>query len=408
MSRSLLLLLALVISTTTVTQSSDWPQWRGPNRDGLADFKPPQVWPDKLTLKWKITVGEGHSSPIVAGNRVYVHARVSDNETVSCFELTTGKQLWQQANATPYQMHPAAVGHGKGPKSTPVLAGGRLYTLGISGMLSCFDAGNGRVLWRKDFSGQFKATSPLFGTAMSPLVDSGLVIAHVGGNDSGALTAFNAATGEVKWRWDGDGPGYASPIIVTIDGSKQIVTQTQKNIVGVSFATGELLWSVPFTTEYSQNAVTPIEVNGLLIFSGINRGTIALKVSKHANKWDHHQVWLNQDVSMYMNSPVARGNLVFGMSHKRKGQFFCLDAATGKTLWTSDGRDGDNAAIVRGGDVLFLLSTDATLSLARASGEGFQPVKKYTVADSPTWAHPALTNAGLLIKDAKTLALWAF
>ncbi|HEU4388496.1 MAG TPA: PQQ-binding-like beta-propeller repeat protein [Blastocatellia bacterium] len=408
MMRLLSLLFGFFISTSPLALPSDWPQWRGPNRDGLADFRPPKAWPDKLTLKWKITVGEGHSSPVVAGNRVYTHTRVSDNETVSCFDLATGKQLWQQAYAAPYQMHPAAVGHGKGPKSTPVIAAGKVYTLGISGILSCFDAVSGRVLWRKDFSSQFKTTSPLFGTAMSPLVDSGLLIAHAGGHDSGALTAFDAATGQVKWRWNGDGPGYASPIIVAIDGGRQVVTQTQENIVGVSFATGELLWRVPFTTEYTQNVVTPVEVKGLLIFSGINNGTMALKLSKQGNKWSHEQVWLNQDVSMYMNSPVARGNLLFGMSHKRKGQFFCLEAASGKTLWTSEGRDGDNAAIICGGDVLLLLSTDATLTIARASGEGFQPVKKYTVADSPTWAHPAITSAGLLIKDAKTLALWGF
>src|SRR5437016_4818451 len=124
-----------------VSFAQDWPQWRGPNRDGVAaSFTAPKVWPDKLKTVWKLQVGLGHSSPVFVGRRVYLLSRQEENEVASCFDLDTGKQLWRDSYPTPYMMNPAAVSHGKGPKSTPVVYNNKLYTLGISGILSCYDA----------------------------------------------------------------------------------------------------------------------------------------------------------------------------------------------------------------------------------------------------------------------------
>lgn len=180
----------------------DWPQWRGPTRDGLASgFRAPAVWPAELKQEWKIILGEGYSSPVVAAGKVYLLSRKEEREVVSAVDVATGRLVWQQSYPAPYQMNPAATRHGKGPKSTPVASGGRLYTLGISGILSCFDAASGELRWRKDFALRFRATTPLYGAAMSAIVDQGLLIAHVGGHDQGALSAFDAATGEARWSW---------------------------------------------------------------------------------------------------------------------------------------------------------------------------------------------------------------
>jgi len=386
--------------------TQDWAQWRGPNRDGVvASFTAPKAWPDKLKTIWKVSVGIGHSSPVVVGRRVYLHSRQDETEVASCFDLETGKQLWRDSYPTPYAMNPAAVSHGKGPKSTPVVDNNRLYTLGISGILSCYDAATGKLRWRREFSKTSKVTSPLYGTAMSPIVDRGLLIAHVGGDDSGALTAFDADTGELRWSWSGDGPGYASPITAEFGGVRQIVTQTQKYIVGVNVANGQLLWQIPFETEYVQNIVTPVLYKQTLIFSGLDKGTIAIRILKRGAKWETEQVWHNPDVSMYMSSPVVSGDYLFGLSHKRKGQFFCLDVRTGQTLWTSNGREGDNAAMVVAGQLLFLLTDAAELLVARSGPKQLEVLKKYTVAESPTWAHPVLVGNRILIKDASTLAL---
>jgi outer membrane protein assembly factor BamB len=388
--------------------TKEWPQWRGPGRDGnVAEFSHPQTWPDSLTQKWKVEVGTGHASPIVSDGKVYLHSRQNEQEVASCLNLGTGERLWRTAYPAPYTMNPAATGHGKGPKSTPVLHDGKLYTLGISGILSCFDADTGNLKWQKDFSSQFAQTSPIYGTAMSPLVEGELLIVHVGGHNQGALIAFDADTGDVRWSWSEDGPGYASPIVVELEGTKQIVTQTQNYCVGVSAATGEPLWRMPFTTAYDQNIVTPVIYDGLLIFSGLEKGTMAIKVTRSGNEWSTEQVWHNPDVSMYMNSPVLSGDLLFGLSHRRRGQFFCLDARSGSTLWMSDGQQGENAAIIAAGDVLFFLTNNSELIVVKRSAKGFEPISRYTVAESPTWAHPVILGRQFLIKDATTLALWS-
>jgi outer membrane protein assembly factor BamB len=303
-------------------------------------------------------------------------------------------------------MNPAATRHGKGPKSTPIVHDSKLYTLGISGILSCFDARTGDLKWRKGFSEEFAKTSPLYGTAMSPLIEAKLLIAHVGGHDQGALIAFDVETGEVKWSWEGDGPGYTSPIVAELAGSRQIITQTQNYCIGISAPTGELLWRIPFTTVYDQNIVTPVIYQERLIFSGVNKGTMAIKIIKQGNKWSTEQIWHNPKVSMYMNSPVISDELLFGFSPKRGGYLFCLNVQTGSTLWTSPGQQGDNAACLSAGEILFFLTTDARLLVVKRSATGFDLITQYTVADSPTWAHPIILGQQLLIKDTSTLALW--
>jgi outer membrane protein assembly factor BamB len=399
----------LCLIAATAFCATDWPQWRGAHRDGsVSSFHEPQVWPERLTKKWRTAVGIGHASPIFANGRIYVFSRQQDREVVSSVNPEDGRIMWSQSYAAPYKMNPAAQKHGEGPKSTPVFDSGRIFTLGISGILSSYDAATGKLRWQKEFSQQFAHTFPLFGTAMSPVVDRGLLIAHVGGNDSGALTAFDADSGQVRWSWKQDGPGYASPVIVELAGVRQVVTQTQQNIVGVDAASGALLWRIPFTTPYVQNIVTPIVYRDSLIFSGLSKGVMAVAVSNSNGRWSTKELWNNQDVSMYMSSPVISGELLFGFSHKSKGQFFCLDPRTGVTKWTGAPRQGDNAAMVSAGDLLFLLKDDAELIVARASGTGLQPIHSYSVADSPTWAHPLALDNGVVIKDLDSLALWNF
>ena len=411
MNRKLALLLVFVVGGMVLQTSpaQDWPQWRGPHRDGvLTGFSEPRVWPEKLKPLWKVVVGVGHSSPVVAGGRVYLHSRQEEQEIVSCLDLSSGRLIWKDSYPVPYTMNPAATGHGKGPKSTPVVSEGRLYAFGITGVLSCFDTNTGRLIWRKEFSKEFKETSPLFGVSMSPLVDGGLVIVNVGGHDQGALSAFDALTGGLKWSCKGDGPGQASPIIADFGGVRQVVTQTQNHLIGVDVSNGKLLWSIPFTTEYDQNIVTPVVHGQTLIYSGVFQDTAAIKVINKGNVWTTEKVWTNPAVSMYMNSPVISGDLLFGFSHRNKGQFFCLDVGTGTTLWTSEGRYGENAAIVNAPQVLFLLTNDAQLIVAAKNARKFDPIRRYTVAESPTWAHPVVVGDRVLIKDLSTLALLSF
>jgi outer membrane protein assembly factor BamB len=402
------LAMAAVLTLVDLAAAQDWPQWRGPARDGLAAKGAARAqWPASLKPAWKVSVGEGHASPVVVGNRVYVFARRGEDEALECLDLATGKSLWRQAHPAPYTMNPAASGHGKGPKSTPVVAGGRVFTFGIAGALTAHDAASGTVLWRHDFKQRFKATSPTFGTAMSPAVDGERVIAHVGGENDGSLSAFDAKSGVERWSWKADGPGYASPIVATLAGRRQVVTQTQLNVVGLAADTGELLWKIPFTTAYEQNSVTPVISGDVVVYSGLDKGVRAVRIVQRASGFAAEPVWSNDEVASYMSTPVLEGGVLYGLSHKKKGQLYALDLATGKTLWLSEGRLGDNAALVASGGALLALTTDAALIVAKQDPKAYSVIRSYTVADSPTWAHPAPTAGGILVKDKESLALWS-
>ena len=393
---------ALAVLCATSAQA-DWPQWRGPNRDGTgASLAEPARWPEQLTQRWKISVGGGHSSPVLVGNRIYLHTRQQDDEVISAIDAATGKVIWQDRYPAPYRVHRSAAAHGPGPKSTPVVAGGRVFTLGISGILSALDAGSGKVLWRKPAP----ATPPTYGATMSPAVDGGLVIAHVGGHGSGALTAFDAATGAEKWAWAGDGPGYASPVIATFGGTKQVVTQSQNKVVSVSAADGRLLWELPLRTPYNQNSVTPLVYDGLVIYSGLEHPLAAVRPVNKGGTWTTEQVWENANEGMYMSSPVIVGSTLYGMSNRNRGHFCAVDLSTGKTLWATRGREAENAALVTTGKLLLVLEDDAELVIARPSPASFEVLRRYTVAQSPTWAHPVVDGNRIFIKDAEALTLW--
>jgi outer membrane protein assembly factor BamB len=386
--------------------TAEWPQWRGPNRDGLVGgVNAPAAWPKELKQNWRVTVGIGHSSPVVSNGVVYQFARQGEDEVLVALDASTGKELWRSAaTPAPYTVNPAASGHGKGPKSTPTVANGRVYTLGIAGLLSAHDAKTGRLVWRKDFSKQFPVTSPLYGTSMSPVVVGDLLIAHVGGHDKGALTAFDAATGAVKWSYDADGPAYASPVLLTVGGERQVVAFTQKELVSVSAATGGLLWKLPAKTEYDTNCNTPVVYKDTFIVTLEGQGLVAFRPVREGGRWAAREVWRNEENELYMNTPVLHGSTLYGLSMRKKGQFFALDAATGKTLWQGPGRMGENASIINVAGTLLALTNDAVLYVLPASASSFAPAAQYTVATSQTWAHPVFLGETILIKDETTLA----
>lgn len=402
--------LGWLASALGAAAAADWPQWRGPGRDGrIPEFAAPAVWPKELTRQWKVEVGQGHASPVVEGDRVFLLTRENDDEVVRALGMADGKELWKAAYPASFQPSPWALGHGKGPKATPVVADGKLYTVGIDSIVTCWDAASGKQLWRREFSGRFKKISPYFyGIAASPLVHDDALVAFVGRYSDGATIAFDRASGKTKWEWAGDGPGYASAVVATLGGAEQVITQSQNACIGLSPSDGSLLWSVPFKTDYDQNIVTPVVAGDLVIFSGLGKPTIGCRLKKAGGKWTAESVWENADMSMYMSSPVVAGGRLVGLANRKKGQFFCLDLADGKTLWTSDGRMGENAALLAAGDIVLALTTNRQLVVFKASAEKFAPLATYEVADEATWAHPAVVGKSVLVKDRKTLARWSW
>jgi len=386
-----------------------WPGWRGPGRDGwVAGFQPPARWPERLERVWQVEVGSGYATPVVSGGRVYQHARQGDDEVVWCFDIETGAVKWRRSYATPFKMGRGGERHGKGPKSSPALADGRLFTMSITGLLSAWDANSGELLWRGDYSSRFGKGHPYWGAATSPLVDGDRVVVHFGMDDSGALIALDAESGKEVWSHGNDGASYASPILVEIQGRRQIVELTMKGLASVDSESGRLLWEYPYPQiGTDQNMVTPLYHRGLVLQGGENRGIRGLEPRLDNGVWTVHERWHQKEVALNMSAAVVNGDLLYGFSHFGLGRLFCLDTKTGEVLWQGPGRTGENVAFLAIPGHVVALVNDGELKIMAANGDRFEKVASYRVSESPTWAHPVLLENGILVKDDQTLTLWS-
>ena len=386
--------------------AQEWTGWRGPGRDGVVlAGQALRAWPAAFARAWRVESGEGYSSPVVSGGRVFLHSREGDAEVVTAFDLSGGMRLWQRDYPARYTQNTIVPGDLPGPFATPAVDGGRVFTLGAAGILSSWDAASGALLWRNDYSAAVQVTGLFCGTSASPIVSGGMLIVQVGSDAGGGrVLALDPATGGEIWVWRGVGPGYASPIVVEIEGRRQVVTLTESSIVGLDAANGGLLWSVPFTDEWHENIVTPVWTGEHLVVSGPRRGTHAFAVRREGAEWQAAPAWSNARVTMYMSSPVLAAGTLYGHSSTRSGQFVALDAQTGAVRWASEGREGDHVSVLLAGGDLLLLTSDAELLVAAADAAAFAVARQYEVADGATWAMPVPLPDGLLVRDATGLA----
>jgi len=399
--------IALVATTlgAQAQRSTDWTQWRGPNRDGAAPFSAPQTWPEQLTQKWKLEVGTGYATPIVVGNRVYVFARQGENELMMALDADTGKEVWKTPGyPATFTMMSATTPHGPGPKSTPVFVNGRLFTIGMTGVVTAWDASTGKVVWQKP--GDTKNMPFFTSHAFSPVVSNGLVIFHLGGDAGGALTAFDVNTGAEKWSWKGDGPGYGSPVLANLGGTNQIITITQAKLVSVDAATGAVLWERPWVSPNKTNSITPVVYGQTVIVSGNGDPTTAFSVARRDGKWVAEPAWTNADAPMRMSNPVLAGDTLYGLSTRNNGQYFAVDAKTGKTLWLSEPRQAANAAMATAGPLVLSLENDGELVVLRASQTAFELVKRYKLSTAETWTQGVYAGNRIFVKDVTALAMW--
>jgi outer membrane protein assembly factor BamB len=230
---------------------------------------------------------------------------------------------------------------------------------------------------------------------------------HVGGDHEGVLMALDAVTGNEHWRYASDGAAFGSPMIADFSGTRTLVTLTTQKLVGLDLAIGRVLWERPFKVAYDTNSNTPIIHRGAIIVSGHDAGTMALRpVKQGAQGWTLERLWETSAVEMKLSNGVIIDDALFGMSHKNSGQMFALDPVTGKVLWTGKPREATNSALVKAGDLLVMLHDDGQLIVARPSRTGLDRLRTYSVADSATWAQPALSGNRIFVKDVSTLALW--
>jgi outer membrane protein assembly factor BamB len=341
-------------ASSAMVQAQDWSQWRGEQRDARAmKFAAPKTWPKELTRKWKVTVGDGVASPALVGDKLYVFSRQDGSEVIRCLSAADGKELWSDKYESLGASGPAQ--GFSGPRSTPAIAGGKLVTLGVRGMVSSYDAATGQKLWRKD---DFKAW-PNFHPSSSPMIVDGLIIAQLGGRENGALVAYDSKTGEQKWKWSGPSPSYASPILASIGGTQVIIAQTESKLVAVKVADGTLAWELAGGGPggggqggqgggpggggggeggrggrgggRDYKAATPLLDGQTLIVGG--RGFKAVKLEKSGDKIVGTEVWNNADKSVQFASPTLHDGMIYGLAGNN--ELFCLNAKDGKLAWAA-------------------------------------------------------------------------
>jgi outer membrane protein assembly factor BamB len=403
-SRMKVVLLSLTMTTfATGIYAQDWPQWRGANRDAkVTNFEAPKTWPKELAQKWKVAVGSGDATPALVGDKLYVFSRQEGEEVLRCLEAASGKEIWQGKYAAEAISGPDAAIH-SGPRSSPIVAGGKIITLGVSGILSCFDAGTGKTVWQKN---DFQGLWPRFHTATSPIVVDGLCIAQLGKESDGAIVAYDLSSGDQKWKWAGEGPGYASPVLVTVGDTKMIVTETAKSMVGIGASDGKLLWQTPYAPQgMAYNAATPIVDGQTVIFCGQGRGARALKIEKQGDTFSTKELWSNPENSVQFNTPVLKNGMLFGLS--QRGNFFCINAETGKTAWADPlGGRGGFGSIIDAGPVLLALTSKAQLTAFEPSDKQYTELASLKVSEKATYAYPVVAGNRLFVKDQDSVTLW--
>jgi outer membrane protein assembly factor BamB len=392
-------LIPIVLAAAAPAQ--DWPQWRGPNRDDkVPGFTAPATWPQEFHQNWKVSVGQADATPALAGGKLYVFARVDENEVLQCLDAATGNALWSNKYEVMAATGPAA--KHPGPRSSPTVAEGKVVTLGVRGTLSCLDAADGKLLWRKDDVRGW----PQFFTAMSPLLANGLCIAQLGSKTNGVIIAYDLSTGAEKWRWSGDGPAYASPVIMSVGDAKLIVAQTDKRVVAVNLADGKLAWEAPFVPSGmgGGNMATPIIDGQTIIYTGVGRGAVAVQLEKQADAFTAKQLWANTEMSPRFCTPVLKDGLLYGLGDKTG--FYCINAKTGQTAWSEPTARGGFGSILDAGSVLLALTPKAHLIVIQPSDKAYTEVASIKVADSDTYAQPVLVGNRLFIEDQTSVTLW--
>jgi outer membrane protein assembly factor BamB len=405
------------------SHAADWPQWRGPNRDG--------VWAEAgvverfeagpLPIKWRVPIGSGYCGPTVADGRVFVMDRVTEpsrQERVHCFDAATGTSLWSYAYECAYER----VQYQAGPRASVTIDDDRAYSLGTMGHLHCFKVKSGKVQWGHDCRKEYDARVPVWGIACAPLVEGGLVIVQIGGRDNGCLMAFDKATGQEKWRALGDPASYSAPIIIDQAGRRVLVCVTGRRVVGLDPQTGGLYWEYPFPPkEMVITIATPVFDGDHLFVTSFYEGSLLLQVD--GDKLAVESLWRRQGASEQrtdalhccISTPLILGDYLYGVDSY--GELRCLDLKTGDRIWenltaTPKAR-WSNIHMVRHGDRVWMFNERGELVIARLAPDGFHEISRAKLLDPTkeqldqrggvTWSHPAFANRCVFARNDQEL-----
>ena len=400
------LFLPLVLAAVSL-HAADWPQWRGPGRDGHVKGAP---WPatldeDVLRQTWRVELGPGYSGPIVAGERVFVTETLARKiEMVRALDRTTGKELWrhewQGAMSVPF----FAKANGDWIRATPAYSDGRLFVAGMRDVLVCLDAATGAEQWRLDFPAKLQSALPSFGFVSSPLVEGDAVYVQAGGG----FCRVNARTGDIVWRTLVDeggmhGSAFSSPVFASLAGRRQLVVQTREKLAGVNPADGAVLWEQPVPAFRGMNILTPTVLGDLVFTSTYGGKTAGFRVTHTAEKWTVDKAW-EFKAQGYMTSPVLVKDTAY--LHLRSQRAMAIDVPTGAERWTSGEGFGKYWSLVANGDRLLALDERGILFLLQATPEKFEKLAQRKVSDAETWAHVAVCGDEIFIRELHAITAW--
>ena len=380
---------------------ADWPQFLGSNRDSTSPEKVP-AWKAKPKEVWSKGVGEAHSSPVVAKGVVYAFYKPAkkDADMLAAFDAKTGELLWESS----YDRAKFQPLFGEGPRGTPTVDGDRVYTLGNTGVLACWDiTKKGEIVWKVDTLKDFKAKNLTFGASTSPTVIGQHVVVMVGGKGAG-IVGFDKATGKIAWQTTEDTPSYASPIAVGTGDKTELVFLTNSHIRSLTARDGQELWKFPFVDKLLESSTTPVKVGDLYVAGSVMSGSVGISIVDNVPK----QVWKNEKLTCYFSTPVAVGEYLYMVNGKASLTdasiiLRCVEAKTGKIAWEKGNVGKYHAALVKTGDgKLLFLDDGGNLMLLEPNAKEYKELARAKVCGE-TWAHPALSDGKLYLRDDKKL-----
>ena len=419
-------IIALFFCTILVSVGAladDWPQWRGPNRDGvwsetgiIDDFPGPQIEP-----RWRVPISSGYSGPTVAAGRVYVTDRVrepNDSERVLCFDFETGRKLWAHEYECPY----AKVSYPAGPRAAVTIDDGRAFALGTKGHLHCLDAASGRVLWKKTPDVDYSVRVPIWGIASAPLVEGELLIVQIGAVGGACIVALDKTSGKEVWRALDDKVSYSAPIVIEQAGRRVLVCWTGEHVAGLDPASGTVYWKYPFEpNKMVINVPTPVVDGDHLFVTAFYDGALMLRLLER-EPWVE-RMWRRQGRSerntdalhCMISTPYMEGRYVYGVDSY--GELRCLDVLTGDRIWedrtaTPEAR-WSNIHMVRNGDRMWMFNERGELIIATLSPQGFHEISRAKLIEPTTeqlrsrggvcWSHPAYANRHVIARNDREM-----
>ncbi len=390
---SLVLLLML-----NMAQAADWPEWRGPARDGICkETGLLKSWPaEGPKILWQAPMGAGFSAVAVAAGRVFTQYQQDKAQWAVAFDEATGKELWKIQTGGEFTNYP-------GPRATPTVDGDKVYVLNALGDLLCLEAATGKTVWQKNILKEAGAPIMNWGMACSPLVDKDRLIVIAGKSNGSSVMALNKTNGNIVWKSLNDVAGYSSPQLVTIAAKPQYVIFTGEALVGLDQANGRELWRSPWATKFDVNSAMPVvSANKIFIGSGYGTGCALVEVNMMQATPMTKEIYRNKNMKLHFNSPVLVDGYLYGPDDMT---FSCVNFGTGEKKWAAPKELLPKPSVLYADGLFYVLGQTGTLVLAKCTPEEFKKISevKGLLAGATVWTMPVIANGRLYVRDQEKL-----